>query len=281
MRSGWTLPEMLIALTVTSLIVALAAGASVGQLRMYGGLGDAVAVRTQVAQATLVMSGVLRDVPDRHHILVAMDSAIEVAATTGTSFTCSADTSRMVVARAKTSGHTWAAFSETPAPGDAVEILAVDSTVGRLVAHVATEPSTAACTRFPDTEGWSVPLEEPFVVGAGMPVRFTRRVRLSAYRASDGLWYLGLKEWNATLGRFNSIQPVAGPLLPQGGTPPGLRIEYRGATGAILSAPDVSAIALITVTARGRSSRPVRVAGMKVAGGGYLTDSATISVAVR
>ena len=281
MRAGWTLPEMLIALTVTAMIVALAAGASVSQLRIYRGFGDAAAVRTQVAQAALVTAGLLRDVPSRRHILVAMDSAIEVAATTGTSFTCRADTGRVVVARPVASGFTLAAFTETPQAGDAIEILAVDSTVGRLDARVADAPATAPCPRFADTQGWSVPLVEPFVVQAGMPVRFTHRQRLSTYRASDGQYYLGLKEWNQALDRFNTIQPVAGPLLPQGGSPPGLSIVYRDASGMVLSPPNAASIAIVTVTARGKTARPVRIAGMRTSNGGFLLDSATISIAIR
>jgi prepilin-type N-terminal cleavage/methylation domain-containing protein len=280
-RTGWTLPEMLIALVVTALIVALAAGAAVGQLRMYRGLGEVAAVRTQVRQAALVIAGILRDVPNRRHIVAAMDSALEVAVNTGTSFTCEADTGRIVVARPAPNGPTLAAFTETPQPGDGVEILAVDSSVGRLDARVAGEPAGALCLRFPDADAWSILLVEPFVIGAGMPVRFTRRLRISTYRASDGQWYLGLREWNPSQNRFNTIQPVAGPLLPQGAVPPGLRLDYRDATGALLSPPDPASIALVTVTARGDSPRPVRIAGMRRSQTERHRDSVVVSIAIR
>jgi hypothetical protein len=281
-RRGWTVPEMLIALTVTSLIVALAAGAAVSQLRIYRGIGEIAAVRTQVSQAALVTANVLRDLPSRRHILVAMDSALEAATGTGTSFTCEADTGRIVVARPAPSGNTMAAFAETPQIGDDVEILAVDSSVGRLDARIASDAVSSPCARFPDAGAWSFTLAEPFVVAAGMPVRFTRRVRLSAYRASDGLWYLGLKEWNTSLARFNSIQPVAGPLLPQGASPPGFSLEYRDASGALLSPADPSRVATVTVITRGDSPGPVRIPGMRLQPGtGLLRDSSIISVAVR
>jgi hypothetical protein len=113
-----------------------------------------------------------------------------------------------------------------------------------------------------------------------MPVRFTRRVRVSTYRSSDGEWYLGLREWNPSLERFNTIQPVAGPLLPHGGSPPGFRLEYRDASGAQLSPPDPASIAVVTVIARGDSRRPVRIPGMRQAGPLY-RDSAVISVSIR
>ena len=280
MRRGWTMPEMLVALVVTSLIVALAAGAAVGQQRIYRGIGEVAAVRTQVGQAALIAAGVLRDLPGRRHIVVATDSSIEVAVGIGVSVTCQADTGRVVVARPNAGGHTFATFTETPQPGDGVEILAVDSTVGRLEAHVAAAPAGASCARFPAADGWSVALAQPFVIGAGMPVRFTRRVRVSAYRAADGEWYLGLREWNPNLQRFNTVQPVAGPLLPHAGSPPGFRLEYRDASGNQLSPPDPASIAVVTVIARGDSRRPVRIAGWRQAGSLH-RDSAVISVSIR
>lgn len=280
MRAGWTLPEMLVALVVTSVVVALAAGAGVAQLRMYRGVGDVAAVRTQVAQAALITAGVLRDVPSRMHILVAQDSAIEVAVATGVSITCRGDTGRVTVARPVASGHTLASFTDTPRPGDDVEILAVDSTLGTLRASVAADPVGAMCARFPGTDAWTVALAQPFVVGAGVPVRFTRRLRLSTYRSSDGQWYLGMREWNPALARFNTIQPVAGPLLPQGGLPRGFQLEYRDAAGATLSPVDPARVALVGIVSRGDTPRPVYRFGAQSAPA-TRRDSARVSVHIR
>jgi len=272
---------MIVSLVVTGIIVALAAGAGAGQLRVLRGISEISMVRTQVSQAALVTAGVLRDVASRHHILVALDSAIEVAVTTGSSITCRSDTARVVVARPSAAGNTIGAFPETPQPGDGVEILDVDSTVGHISARVSHAPVAAACERFPWAAGWNVAIAELFVVQAGMPVRFTRRLRLSVYRASDSRWYLGMREWNAAQGRFNTIQPVAGPLLPYGGQSSGFRLQYRDSTGALLVAPDPSRIALVTVVARGDSRRPVRIAGMRSANGMAHRDSALVSIPIR
>lgn len=279
MRRGWTLHEMLVSLGVTGMIVALAASAGVGQLRVFRGIGEVAAVRSQVSQAAMITAAVLRDVPDRSHIIAASDTSIEVAATTGTAITCESDTGRLVLARGTATGNSLGSFAEWPQAGDAAEITAVDSTVGRLAARLATGPATTLCARFPGFEGLAMSLVEPFVVGAGMPVRLTRRIRLSFYRASDGQWYLGLREWNATLGRFNTIQPVAGPLLPYGGASPGLHLAYRDSGGNTLDPPVPARTALVTITVRGDTRGPVRVAGMR--SGERHRDSATVSVAVR
>ena len=281
MRAGGTLHETLVALTVSGIIAALAAAAGAGQLRFFRGIGEAAAVRTQVSQAALVTASVLRDVAGRRHILAASDSAIEVAVTTGTSSTCQGDTGRIVVALGAATANTLASFPERPAAGEPVEILTVDGSPGLLEARLAADPEAAACAVFPEADGWAFSLVEPFVVESGVPVRFTRRVRLSHYRASDGHWYLGYAEWNAASDRFNTVQPVAGPLLPRGGGAPGFQLEYREESGALVDPPDPGRIALITVIVRGDSRGPVNVDGMRIPDQPYLRDSAIVSVAVR
>ena len=63
-------------------------------------------------------------------------------------------------------------------------------------------------------------LNTPLAFPGGTPVRVTRQERYVVYRASNGLWYLGLRDWNQSLARFAAPQPVAGPFiraLPNGG----------------------------------------------------------------
>jgi hypothetical protein len=76
-------------------------------------------------------------------------------------------------------------------------------------------------------------------------VRVTRPWRYSLYRASGGRWYLGAKEWNPSLEKFNTIQPVAGPLVSASAG--GLRFQYLDSLGGTLPVipPDVRAIAAI------------------------------------
>jgi len=50
-------------------------------------------------------------------------------------------------------------------------------------------------------------------VGGGTPLRVTRHERWLFYRASDGRWYLGFRDWNAASARFNTSQPIAGPFV--------------------------------------------------------------------
>lgn len=283
MRHGWTLHEMIISLVVAGAIVALAAGAAAGQLRFFRGIGEISGLRVQLTQGAMIAANVLRDVGSRADIHVASDSAIEVSATFGSALTCAIDTGRIRVTRPEASGRTLASFIGEPQAGDVVHAFVPDSTAGWVRLTVAAAPVATTCARFPDSGGWLVAITEPFVVPAGAPVRFTRRTRLSLYRASDGRWYLGLREWNAGLARFNAIQPVAGPFAgysPTSGS--GFRLDYRDEYGALLARPvDAPRVALITVAFRGATVRPAQMPGMASVAAPFHADSTSLSVPIR
>lgn len=283
MRPGWTLHEMIVSLVVAGAIVALAASAAIGQLRFFRGVGEVSGLRVQLTQGATIASNVLRDVGTRADIHAALDSAIEVSATIGSAVTCAADTGRIRVTRPAASGQTLASFMEEPRPGDVVHAFLADSSAGWIRLTVSAAPVATPCARFPESTGWMVALAEPFVLSAGAPVRFTRRTRLSHYRASDGRWYLGLRDWNASLGRFNAIQPVAGPFAPYGpSTSSGVRFDYRDESGAPLDVPlDPGRVALVTMTFRGETVRPARVPGMPTTSAPSYADSTSLSVAIR
>ena len=283
MRSGWTLHEMIVSLVVAGAVVALAASAATGQLRFFRGVGEVSSLRTQLTQGAMIASNVLRDVGSRGDLHVALDSAIEASVTIGSAITCASDTGRIRVTRPQASGATLASFMEEPQPGDAVHAFLADSSAGWIRLTVAAAPVSAQCVRFPETSGWLVALAEPFVIPAGAPVRFTRRTRLSHYRASDGRWYLGLREWNAPLARFNAIQPVAGPFAPYAtSSASGIRFDYHDETGARLDPPvDPGRVALVSAVFRGETIRPAQVPGMKSPAAPSWADSTSMSVAIR
>lgn len=284
-RPGWSLPEMIVALTVTGLVVALAGGAGFGQLRFFRGVGEVAALRGQLTQAATIAANVLRDVGvgDLH---VAADSAVEASVVIGTAIACAADTGAVLIAAPSPVGNTLSAFAEAPEAGDAARAFVADSAGGGWVRmRIASVAPAAVCDAFPGFAGGHLlAMVEPFVIPEGAPVRILRRTRLSHYRASDGQWYLGLKEWNGALQRFNTVQPVAGPLRPYSADPArtGLLFEYRDRSGGTLAPPvDAAQIASITIIVRGVSIRPVRVAGMASEAAPLASDTVAVSVALR
>src|SRR5439155_9594724 len=112
----------------------------------------------------------------------------------------------------------------------------------------------------------------------GMPVRITRRLRYSLYRASDGAWYLGQRDWNATTLRFNTIQPVSGPFLSA--ALGGLTFRYFDSSGVEVpsGAAQTRAIALLRITARGETQRTTRIEGQSTNARGRHGDSALVTV---
>jgi type II secretory pathway pseudopilin PulG len=288
-RRGWTLHEMIISLTVMGIVVGLAAQAATGQLRFFRGVGEIVALRSQIGHAGAIAASVLWGASSvGGDITVAQDSALEMQVTIGSAVACEGAPGRVTIpAAAATPGNALAAFIASPNEGDRVMALFVDSLGATwLGLHVTSAPSAGGgCAHFPSVSAtWTVELRESLSVPTGTALRFTRPLRLSLYRASDNRWYLGAKDWNGSAQRFNSIQPLAGPLEPYSRDPAktGLHFDYRDSRGSALLEPvEVSRIASVTIVARGESARAVRVPGMKSAPNEPYSDSTAVTVGLR
>jgi len=273
---------MVVSLAITGFVFVLASNAALGQLRFLRGLGEVVALRSQLGQAAGVAASVLRSLEAPEDVLVALDTAVELNASFGAAFACGTDTGRVLVPVPSAEGNTLAAFGDMPQPGDVARVLLEDDSSATWVgATVAASPAAGgACAAFADVAGtWAVSLAEPIVVPAGAAVRFARRTRLSVYRASDGRWYLGLREWNGALARFNGIQPVAGPLRPSAGA---ATFTYRDTLGAALAEPvEPGRVATIDVRLHGETTRPARVTGLWSRAAPMYQDSLATVVTLR
>src|SRR5678810_1219612 len=74
-------------------------------------------------------------------------------------------------------------------------------------------------------------------VPAGTPVRVTRWERWVVYRAGDGRWYVGIRDYSPATSRFLAAQPVAGPFLRAGRRGARTGFRYFDASGSPLD-PD-------------------------------------------
>lgn len=278
---------MLISLCVMAVATGLAAHASVVQLRFFRGAGEIVAVRGQLGAVGTVTAAALWGIaPGRDDIVFASDSALEVRSAIGSSVVCWSASGRVTIPSPEPRGNTLSAFDAVPDDGDLAEIFVEDSTgSGWLRASVASvSSSNGLCHAFPSVSGTlELALREPLELPSGAVLRFSRPIRLSHYRASDGLWYFGVRDWNGIAQRLNTVQPVAGPLHPRSADAvrSGLVFRYLDAVGSELAAPvDPARIAAVAVVARARSRRPVRVAGMALPGDEF-SDSAVTIIALR
>jgi type II secretory pathway pseudopilin PulG len=273
-RRGWTLHEMLISLAVMSGVFGLAVHLALGQMRFVRNASELSAVRLQVDQATRIASAVLWSIsPSTGDVLTALDSALEVRMAVGVSVVCVGESGRVTVPVPEPmGGNTLTSFVTDPAPGDGLLALFHDSLGSTWLNFriAAVQRMTSTCGYFSNTSDRALTLVEPVVLAPGTPLLVTRRIRLSLYRSTDGNWYLGSREWNAELDRFNSTQPIAGPLRPYSGdgARTGLRFAYTSAAGDELAPPvDLRSIAGITITAR--------------AARGALEDSSIVTLGLR
>lgn len=265
---------MLISLAVLGGVCSIAVHLALGQMRFVRSASELSAIRLQVDQATRIASAVLWSVsPAAGDLLTVLDTALEVRMALGVSAACASESGKVRIPAAEPiGGNTLTSFTVEPVAGDGVLALFQDSLgstwLNFRVGDV--ERSSAPCAHFSSTSDRILTLLEPVSLPPGTPLLVTRRVRLSLYRGADGEWYLGLRDWNAELDRFNSIQPVAGPLRPFNRDPTrsGLRFVYLGSTGAELpAASDPRSIGGITIVAR--------------AARGQLEDSSVVTMMLR
>ena len=252
-RRGWTLHEMLISLCVMSGVFAIVAHQALTQLRLYGGITRTTVAREHRAQAEAIAERLLWALSPGD-IAVAQDSALQFDMQVGATVVCASAPGTVTVAAPSIGGGVvLSGFNYVPEPGDRLAALFHDS-LGTtwLSFRLASAPLAMPCARFA-VPGWQLALVESIALPEGAALRVLRPVRLSLYRASDSRWYLGAKEWNAPLNRFNSIQPVSGPYARYDPDPrrSGLAFIYADRAGLRLEAPvDASRIARISIFAR-------------------------------
>jgi hypothetical protein len=257
---GFSVVEMLVTLTVSAIAITLVGAVGFRQQRFHR---DVVAVTErleQLDQATALIPIALRSIaPGEGDIPPggARDTSLEFRATIATAVVCDSGHGSLVLAPPHTAPPRLASFLDRPAAGDTAWWL---SSAGagevwspRTITGVF--DSTTTCFIggvFP----WANQVASPSVVlrvaaplppAKGLPIRITRSWKYSIYRASDGSWYLGARDWNSGTLRFNIIQPVSGPFVPAAAH--GVAFRYYDSAGVVIASgsSNTRGIALIQV----------------------------------
>lgn len=238
---GVTLPGVLVGLSLSALVLALLGSSMVTLLRQAHRQHDRTQARAQLAHAAGVLTAELRTVTaapsatDVGDLLLTADTAVELRAAVGGGAACAVTSDAVELVDATGPGAPFVAWwSDGPQPDDMLHLhdegptpmVADDAWLARAVVDV--ERGGSACAAGP-LAPWAAaavrlrlagpPL--PPTLGAGAPVRVTRRRRYVLYRAGDGRWHLGQRAWIAGVG---TLQPVAGPLNAAAATHPGLGV---------------------------------------------------------
>ena len=265
-RRGHTVVELLVALGIGAVVIGLGASIGFRHQRFHRDIVVAVERSEQLDQIAALLPIALRAIaPGEGDVApgAARDTSLEFRATIASGVVCDSGSATVVLAPMAASPRL-ASMIARPEPGDTAWALepvgAAERWVPRAIRGVADTVMVCAVGRsrpFGLTPRTSIALRLDAPLPVGSPaVRITRPWRYSLYRASDGAWYVGAKEWNPGLARFNTIQPIAGPLLSAAAS--GLRFRYFDSTGAVLpqGSPATHRIAAIEVALRADSDIP-------------------------
>ncbi len=290
-RRGVTLVELVVAMTVGGIVLALVAAISARQQRLHADIRERTALLEQLRQASNVLPIELRGIAiDAGDLREARDTAVEFRSTIASAVVCDTISGGVALAPAAGGDSTFSGFMSSIGAGDTAWALtpndSADSWSPITVVGTASAPagacggggpvlSPAARTRTRTTLRFAA---SSLSVGVGSVVRVTRLTRYSLYRGGDGLWYLGAKDWNASANRFNTIQPVSGPYASP--SLRGLEFQYFDSAGVALTRPVVrpSDVALIRVAVRGQTRGVMRAFS---SARGRADDSAIVAIAIR
>jgi prepilin-type N-terminal cleavage/methylation domain-containing protein len=293
-RRGVTLAELLVAITIGGVVLALVSTIAFRQQRFYDStfarIGLAAELRETAAILPIDLRGVAVSAGDIRPG-AARDTSLELRATIASAVVCDVAMGRVILAPTSASATTFAGALTPPQANDTAWVLAeLDTNETWLPRRITATTTTSAgvCAQGGPILGGSAPsavrtsltLDSlDAAVRPGAVVRITRPVRYSIYRSSDGAWNLGQREWNPSTAKFNTIQPVSGAFLEPGAG--GLRIRYFDSTGAELPSGTLStqSIALVGITLRAETKRPIEVLGSRTSA--LLRRADSISLVIR
>jgi prepilin-type N-terminal cleavage/methylation domain-containing protein len=289
---GYTLAELIVAMVIGGIVLALLTAIAARQYRALADLADYAALGQQIQDARTILPSQLRGLsPLGGDIRDARDTAIEFRSTIAAAVICDTSANTVVLSPASANAPPLAAISQTLEAGDSAWIFApgdsIETWMPARITHVATSAGRPCAPLGPALDQsqraqprLALTLSTSPRVSAGIPILITRRVRYSLYRASDGLWYLGQRDWNNAGGYLNIVQPIAGPFLSPAQN--GLRFTYLDTNGAAMNSPvaDPRAIGAIQLEVRGQTRNPART--LAAAGDrSRRPDSATALISLR
>ena len=291
-RRGFSLVELLVAMVVAGVVLALLTLTGLRQQRLIADLFDDAALSGQLREASALLPTDLRVLGSAAGDLrEARDTALEARGTIATAVVCDTARGSVVLAAGTDSADTYTSYATSIEPGDTAwlyqSVNGNESWVPRAINSVAATAAGRCAPIGPLLRAevaararTAITLDSAVDAAViGRPLRVTRSLRLSLYRSSDGTWNLGERDWNPSTQRFNSIQPLAGPFLPANTA--GLTLEYLDSNRASMPTPlaDPRAAAAIAFTLRGETRYAVRALGATQQG--RRVDTARVVVLLR
>ena len=277
-RTGFTLVELMIALTLSAIVLGAMYRVLNGNQRFFRAQGEVTEVQQNLRAVALILPGELREIAASQGDILAMNETnIMIRAMRSFMVVCAQPNTlsgQVIVRNGLTFGYR--AVDNTR---DSLLVYrdgqtALSSDDRWLVMGISSSGS-GTCT---DGGAGTAYIVNGFGTSArifldsvweGAPVRAFERARYSLYE-DGGRGWLGVE--NYVGGAWTAVSPVAGPLQ----TTTGIGFAYYNTLGIVTADP--TQVASIQITARGRSTNPINVPGRPT---GYYQDSVVIRTALR
>ena len=294
-RRGFTLAELLITLTILSVIGTVVAQMMMGQQRYYQRTVEQITLRRELRTALSVLPAELRGLSSvGGDILNFSTSSITFRSTLGTSLVCAkTGTTTIDLPPLNSARVTTTSWYTAPVAGDTMFALRYDSLgvkgeywSGHAITSVS--PNASYCAASPYTDATldagksrfriTVSPALPDSVVESSPVRFARTGRYALTQAASGNWYLSRSEYLG--GAWSAAVPVSGPYMAPAATgQSGMTLAFYDSTGALVSAvANANRIARIDVALRAQG---LSSSGRYGTASTTVMDSLALSVALR
>lgn len=293
-RRGASLLELLVALVLVAVILSAATASLLRQQRTVTGMAAAGHGAAQVRAATGVLPAQLAFAAASALDLVAgeaRDTALQFRAPVASGIAC--DDSPSPTLALGDDDLPLGGMSSVPRAGDSLWWYQADSArwTGQRLADawidsgacpgagpVGAPPAARRVIRLrvgPSAPGAGGPES---MISVRAPLRITRPVRLSLYRAADGTWQLGVRDWSEVTHSFAGPQPAAGPL--QRVAPDGARTGFRYYDAAGMQVyPELDPAALVRVARVRMTAIAPASPGVGLRVGAPARDSADVALA--
>jgi prepilin-type N-terminal cleavage/methylation domain-containing protein len=216
-RAGVSLVELLVALSLGGIVLGVAAGSMLRQQRGARWVEGLSGAELQLRPVMQLLAEELSQLDASGGDLApgqASDSSLQLRAVVAASLSCDSASALTLLPESATTP-ALAGSTSPPDVGDSVWFYRGASLGWRARAVTAVSRTTSACAvpTSPAAPAYRLLLDAPPDVAAGTPVRVTRWERWVVYRAGDGKWYVGMRDYSPSAARFLAAQPVAGPFL--------------------------------------------------------------------
>jgi prepilin-type N-terminal cleavage/methylation domain-containing protein len=239
LRRGASLVELLVAMALAAVALSAATSTFVRQRRTTDEHTARLRAEAQLNAALGELQAALEGLSVAGGDLAAgqaRDTALQLRAVVASGIACETGAGHATLAADDQSDQRAGAVAAAPRAGDTLWWWSERASGwnARRVTDVTTGtiPCPAAGAGAQPVLRLAVPTAD--TIPRGAPLRLTRRMRFSFYRAADGTWQLGVSDWSDVLHAFAPPQPLAGPLaLAAAGARTGFR--YFDAGGNELS----------------------------------------------